>query len=229
MTFKIFLEGNIGSGKTSFLNMFRGTKQLMGLEEILILEEPVEVWKDVKGRNVLGKFYENPKRYAFQMQSLVQLTLLRQHVQQEKLRPVISIQERSLFSSFHVFKRELEGDGLLTETEARILEEGFEFLTSGEIGDFGADLIIYLRTDPKVALSRVRERGRKEEKGISLKKLESLHRCYEDWLINKGGKKHPEKILVVEANGNKVKMEEEFHKVWEFIARAKGERKDGGV
>ena len=83
------------------------------------------------------------------MQSFVQLTLLKQNIKQEREKAEISIQEQSIFSSYLVFKRELEEQGLLTDTEAKILDEWFRFITGGELGEFGADLIIYLRQTQK--------------------------------------------------------------------------------
>lgn len=44
--FTIFVEGNIGSGKTTFLNHF-------SKYDSLILSEPVELWRNVRGHNML--------------------------------------------------------------------------------------------------------------------------------------------------------------------------------
>lgn len=45
--FTVFVEGNIGSGKTTFLEHFRQ------FEDITLLTEPVEEWRDLKGYNLL--------------------------------------------------------------------------------------------------------------------------------------------------------------------------------
>lgn len=45
--FTVFVEGNIGSGKTTFLEHFRQ------FEDITLLTEPVEMWRDLKGCNLL--------------------------------------------------------------------------------------------------------------------------------------------------------------------------------
>lgn len=44
--YTIFVEGNIGSGKTTFLNRF-------SKYDALILSEPVEKWRNVRGHNLL--------------------------------------------------------------------------------------------------------------------------------------------------------------------------------
>lgn len=44
--FTVFVEGNIGSGKTTFLNYFANS-------DVHILSEPVEMWRNVEGHNLL--------------------------------------------------------------------------------------------------------------------------------------------------------------------------------
>ena len=59
VTFELcVVEGNIGSGKTSFLSQFSG---LAGVET---LAEPVERWWDLNGTgdNLLQLMYEDPAR-----------------------------------------------------------------------------------------------------------------------------------------------------------------------
>jgi septin family protein len=49
--FTIFVEGNIGSGKTTFMNYFANA-------DVHILSEPVEMWRNVEGHNLLvSSFY----------------------------------------------------------------------------------------------------------------------------------------------------------------------------
>lgn len=45
--FTVFVEGNIGSGKTTFLEHFRQ------FQDITLLTEPVEEWRNLKGWNLL--------------------------------------------------------------------------------------------------------------------------------------------------------------------------------
>lgn len=45
--FTVFVEGNIGSGKTTFLEHFRQ------FEDITLLTEPVEAWRNLQGWNLL--------------------------------------------------------------------------------------------------------------------------------------------------------------------------------
>jgi len=45
-------------------------------------------------------------------------------------------------------------------------------------------IVVYLKTDPKVAFQRIAQRGRSEENGITLEYLQSVHDLHEDWLCN---------------------------------------------
>lgn len=45
--FTIIVEGNIGSGKTTFLNNFAKS------ENAFLLSEPVDIWRNFKGNNLL--------------------------------------------------------------------------------------------------------------------------------------------------------------------------------
>lgn len=45
--FTVFIEGNIGAGKTTFLNHFRK------YDDVLLHTEPVEKWRNVNGFNLL--------------------------------------------------------------------------------------------------------------------------------------------------------------------------------
>lgn len=74
----IYIEGNIGTGKTTFLNMLQ--YYLYWFEYInydaRILLEPVDEWentKDSDGKNILEKFYGDQKKYSylFQMNSFI--------------------------------------------------------------------------------------------------------------------------------------------------------------
>lgn len=47
--FTICIEGNIGSGKTTFLNHFKNFNAT-------VLQEPVDLWRNVAGVNLLVSF-----------------------------------------------------------------------------------------------------------------------------------------------------------------------------
>ena len=88
--FTVFIEGNIGSGKTTFLNHFQK------FDEVCLLTEPVEKWRNCGGVNLLDLMYKEPYRWAMPFQTYVTLTMLNMHTQQTK-KPV-KLMERSMFS-----------------------------------------------------------------------------------------------------------------------------------
>lgn len=51
--FTICIEGNIGSGKTTFLNHFQS------LNNATILQEPVDLWRNVAGVNLLVSYFKD--------------------------------------------------------------------------------------------------------------------------------------------------------------------------
>lgn len=50
--FTVLVEGNIGSGKTTYLEYFRQ------YDDITLLTEPVEAWRDLNGWNLLVRFVD---------------------------------------------------------------------------------------------------------------------------------------------------------------------------
>jgi deoxynucleoside kinase len=88
--FTVFVEGNVGAGKTSFLNFFKK------FDEFFVMEEPIEKWKDLKGINLLDLKFNEPERFQFPFQHYATLTRLQQHLQVTE-KPIKMI-ERSLFT-----------------------------------------------------------------------------------------------------------------------------------
>lgn len=88
--FTVFVEGNVGAGKTSFLDHFKK------FEEFLILAEPIEKWKNLKGVNLLDLKFSEPERFQFPFQHYATLTRLQQHLQVSE-KPIKMI-ERSLLT-----------------------------------------------------------------------------------------------------------------------------------
>jgi len=73
--FNLAIEGNIGAGKSTFLEYL--SKKFPG--RINIYTEPVHKWRNVSNVNLFDLMYKDPKRYGFIFQSYVQLTMLQMH------------------------------------------------------------------------------------------------------------------------------------------------------
>lgn len=195
----VVVEGNIGAGKTTFLDQFR---HLYG-SKIKIYKEPVELWRNVRGHNLLNKFYEDPKKWSLSFQTYVQLTMAQIHEESaiKEEGSVIKMMERSLFSARYCFVENLFKLGYLTDVEYNILDEWFISLQK----EIKIDFIIYLKTSPENCYQRIKSRGRPEESSITLDYLKSLHSLHEDWLGD-GGKNHfivPAPLYIVNANPSK--------------------------
>lgn len=73
---QVIVEGNIGSGKTTFLNIFANSSSITKIEDRpFIVPEPIEAWRNVNGQNVFQLLAEDTKRWCFTFQSYVQLTM----------------------------------------------------------------------------------------------------------------------------------------------------------
>ncbi|CAC5418418.1 tdk [Mytilus coruscus] len=112
--FTICVEGNIASGKTSFLEYFKDT------HDVEVIEEPVNKWRNVQGGNILARMYEDPTRWSLTLQTYVQLTMLQNHVKpQEK---AIKLMERSIYSAKYCFVENLHNSGKMPDLEFTVLK-----------------------------------------------------------------------------------------------------------
>lgn len=105
--FTVFVEGNVGAGKTSFLNYFKS------FDEFLVLEEPVEKWKDFHGFNLLDLKFNEPERFQFPFQTYATLTRLKQHL--ELTEKPFKMMERSLLTARQCFVENLRETCCMTE------------------------------------------------------------------------------------------------------------------
>nr|XP_022295923.1 deoxynucleoside kinase-like [Crassostrea virginica]XP_022295924.1 deoxynucleoside kinase-like [Crassostrea virginica] len=60
----VCVEGNIASGKTTFIEHFKNN------ENIEAIEEPVERWRDLHGYNIMDKFYDDPQQMVNDLREL---------------------------------------------------------------------------------------------------------------------------------------------------------------
>ncbi|MGZ6254598.1 MAG: deoxynucleoside kinase [Candidatus Chromulinivorax sp.] len=172
------VEGNIGTGKTTFLKLLQQT-----LPGVLVALEAVDYWqKSQQDQSILENFYKDPKRWAYTMETLSLQTRVREHIkQQNSATPYIV--ERSIYSGNYCFARNSFEQGFLQDIEWSMYQAWFDFLTGQEcLPPLG---FIYLQADPKVSYQRVLERNRKAESSISYEYLEQIHNKHENFLIDK--------------------------------------------
>ncbi|XP_037080961.1 deoxynucleoside kinase-like isoform X2 [Pollicipes pollicipes] len=187
--FTVSVEGNVGSGKSTFLQHFQG------MDGVHIIEEPLEKWCNVNGHNLLDKLYQDPKRWSFLFQSYVQLTRLQVHLDATPCR--VKFIERSLQSNRFCFVESALESGTLEAPEHAVLAEYYS--RSAAWFDIGVDLIVYLRTSPEVAFERVVRRARAEEAPVTLDYLRQLHCWHQRWLMGERPAHWP-RVVVIDAD-----------------------------
>ena len=50
------------------------------MNSLQVCTEPVEKWRNLQGHNLLQKMYQDPKRWSFELQSYIQLTMVQEHM-----------------------------------------------------------------------------------------------------------------------------------------------------
>lgn len=109
--------GNIGVGKTSFI------QKINPPTPILTLREPLNVWTNLKGINLLNNMYRNPREWAFTFQSYVLLTMMQNHLHPARTK----IMERSASSANCVFSRVHHSLKNITSPQLEILNQWLNF------------------------------------------------------------------------------------------------------
>ncbi|XP_025076562.1 thymidine kinase 2, mitochondrial-like isoform X2 [Pomacea canaliculata] len=198
-TYRVCVEGNIGSGKTTLLNHFLNNK------DTEVIQEPVSMWRNVRGFNVLDHLYRDPSRWGMALQTYVQLTMLKIHTKPQ-VQPV-RMMERSLHSARYCFVENLRNSGNMPEMEYVILDEWYRWITQAH--NVHVDLFVYLYTTPETCYERIKKRCRSEEIGISMDLLQNLHILHEDWLKHQ---KFPVNapVLTIDANCDLTLMFEKY-------------------
>ncbi|KAF5273378.1 hypothetical protein FQR65_LT04670 [Abscondita terminalis] len=201
--YTVIVEGNIGSGKTTFLDYFRK------YQNVFVMPEPIDMWCNCGGHNLLELMYKDTKRWGFTFQSYVQLTMLKQHT--FKTQCPIKLMERSIYSTRYCFVEKMYRDGLLPAPSASVINEWFKWSTSNINTE--VDLIIYLRTSPIVVYERMQARNRKEERTVSFNYIKEMHDMHENWLYHKTSFSCPAPVLILNADLDKSVIVEEYERV----------------
>ncbi|KAK9306100.1 hypothetical protein QLX08_003152 [Tetragonisca angustula] len=213
--FTVCIEGNIGSGKTTFLSHFKQ------FDNTTVLQEPVELWRNVAGTNLLELMYTDTKRYSFLFQSYVQLTMLQLHTYKSAM--PYKIMERSVFSA-RCFIENMKRTKLLEDVEVVVLEDWYDWCIQN--ANIVTDLIVYLRTSPDVVYNRMKTRARKEENSVSLEYLRQLHNIHDEWLYDQTLFNLPAPVLTIDGNKSLEEMVIQFENCKNLIFNRKEEEKN---
>lgn len=162
----IVIEGNIGVGKTCL-----SEKLSKDLNKELILEGYMD-------NPFLEKYYENPDRYALN----VELTFLTDRCRQlSDFNNQISLFSSGLVSDYDIFKSLVFAGISLKEIEYNLFRKIFTYMTKDL---FKSNLIIYLLQSAEQLLENIKKRGRGFEKKIDKKYLDKINQGYLNYLKN---------------------------------------------
>ncbi|MGQ0504309.1 MAG: deoxynucleoside kinase [Myxococcaceae bacterium] len=159
----VAMAGNIGAGKTTAAKMI---SQTLGFE---LFDEPV-----IDNR-FLKDYYGDMRRWSFTLQ----LEFLIRRVEHHELIHTVKkscIQDRTLYEDPEIFAKYLHGLGNMSDSELDLYFEYFQRLTRTiEQPD---KVICFDVPKVDVLLSRIKSRGREEEKGIQTPFLRGLNGYY---------------------------------------------------
>jgi deoxyguanosine kinase len=184
MTIIISVEGNIGSGKSTFVKALQEyySKPNEFNKKIYFLQEPVSIWETIKnnaGKNIIECFYKDQQKYAFSFQMMAyisRLSLLRKAVK-EGYDYIFT--ERCVNTDRNVFAKMLYDSGKIEKINYEIYTKWFDEF----IEEFNNFYYIYIKTDATKALERVNKRARIGE-SIPLEYLQECNKYHENWLNN---------------------------------------------
>ena len=180
------VEGNIGAGKSTFLNQFK--EKLSNNDKckhlnVKYVNEPLQKWMNVDNDcNLFDLYYENPKKYAEVFQILTFGTMLNINLTCNYENIDIVFMERSLYTNIHCFVKLLLDQNYVDPIFDKVLKSLFKTFKDKIIHP---DIVIYLQTDNIVTLQkRISTRGRTAEKDIPTEYLTNLNNIYNDVINN---------------------------------------------
>jgi deoxyadenosine/deoxycytidine kinase len=161
----LVIEGPIGVGKSSLARLLTDR-----LQARLVLEK-------VEENPFLAKFYENPKRFAFQTQVFFLLSRYRQQVE---------LGQMDLFSQMTICDYFLPKDQIFASVtlsdEERALYNQLYQLLSPRVAT--PDLLIYLQASTDTLIERIESRGRSFEKEIPWDYLDAINNAYNKFFFH---------------------------------------------
>ncbi len=203
------VEGNIGSGKSTFCKKF-----LDNNSDMEVHLEPVDEWinmkDDITHKNLLQYFYDDQERWSYSFQSYAFITRIncvtKPTVKKGKL------VERSIFTDRNVFAKALYETGKMSNIEWKMYNKWFDWLVQDLINKIGEPAgIIYLRCKPEVSYERLKIRSRNEEASVPLEYLKKLHDYHDQWLLDN------KNAIVIDVNKDFENNQEECDKIFSQI------------
>ncbi len=162
----IAIAGNIGAGKTTLTALLA---KHYGW---------VPHFEDVDDNPYLDDFYEDMKRWSFNLQIFFLRSRISQVVKiRESGKDVI--QDRTIFEDACIFAPNLKSMGLMSTRDFENYEAIFQQMMSFVKPP---DLLIYLKASVPTLVKQIQKRGRDYESSIRLDYLKSLNDRYNEWI-----------------------------------------------
>jgi deoxyadenosine/deoxycytidine kinase len=161
----IVIEGPIGVGKTSLVNLL--AKRFSARRVLEAADE----------NPFLSRFYDDTKRYAFQTQLFFLLSRFRQ--QQELAQQ--DLFEQSLVCDYLFDRDRIFAYLNLDDNELALYEQIYGILKARIVVP---DVVIYLQASTEVLMERIAKRGRPYEKHLSRQYLEELSQAYNHFFFH---------------------------------------------
>jgi deoxyguanosine kinase len=195
----IIVEGPIGAGKTSFVDLVGREFGYRAIKE-LIEDNPF-----------LPRFYKEMKGYAFQTQMFFLLSRYRQ--QQELFQQ--DLFTRGAISDYMFEKDRIFAYLTLDENELTLYEKVYSIL---KVQVPKPDLVVYLQANTDVLMKRIRIRGRHFEKSIPFDYIDQVNKAYSQYFLNY----NDTPLLIV--NTNEIDFVHDFGDLTDLINTIRGMR-----
>ena len=196
----IAIDGNIGSGKSTFLRLLK--KHFS--HKVYFAKEPVDEWqllKDTNGNDILQNFYQDKSRWAYTFQNLAFITRINEINKAMASGKQFIITERSVLTDYNIFAKTLLQQDDMSQMEGQIYQHWFHTYSHK------VHIQVYIDTDVDHCFRRVRTRGREGEEGLTKQYLQLIHDKHQQWLGNRND------VIVLHGNKdfiNDDKVQQEF-------------------
>lgn len=162
----IAIAGNIGCGKTTLTSLL--TKHFKWTPH----------YEDVDNNPYLQNFYEDMRRWSFNLQIYFLTQRFKQIIDIRKSGKTV-VQDRTIYEDAFIFAPNLHEMGLMRTQDFENYLSLFEL-----IDQFiqPPDLLIYLKASVPTLVRQIQSRGREYENSIRLDYLKSLNEKYEKWI-----------------------------------------------
>lgn len=136
--YTVLVEGNVGSGKSTTLNYFATQTPEKDLVDVVF--EPVNLWRNLSGVDLLNQMFTDPQRWALAFQSYSSLTRYRNMFKPTSKK--YRIMERSIFSERACFLDTVhEQPNGMTNVEFSIMDQWYQMMTTAFWEQLKPDLI----------------------------------------------------------------------------------------